>query len=66
MAFLQIQGVSKQYGGLWALASFAVATMRTAERGDAYPQLRRRLGRDLELFTTEYGFIRTPWFGKTE
>jgi len=36
-------------GGLWALASFAVATMRTAERGDAYPQLRRRLGRSILL-----------------
>ena len=36
-------------GGLWALASFAVATMRPAERGDAYPQLRRRLGRSILL-----------------
>jgi uncharacterized membrane protein len=36
-------------GGLWALASFAVATMRPAARGDAYPQLRRRLGRSILL-----------------
>jgi len=36
-------------GGLWALASFAVATMRPAERGDAYPKLRRRLGRSILL-----------------
>ena len=36
-------------GGLWALARFAVATTRPAERADAYPRLRERLGRTILL-----------------
>jgi uncharacterized membrane protein len=36
-------------GGLWALACFVVETVRPAERVDAYPQLRRRLGRAILL-----------------
>ena len=36
-------------GGVWALASFAVATLRRTGGTDAYPQLRQRLGRVILL-----------------